>query len=156
MAERRQGLIALAATLPRVARQVLRRRGFAEGGLALDWALIVGADLARSTLPLKVAYAPGERRRGVLHLKVASGFAPAVAHAEPQIVERVNAYLGYGAVERLRLTQGPLPSRPPVQPQPPGPDSNAAPAPLPDIGDCELAAALTSFAAALRRGRRDP
>jgi len=154
MAERRAGLMSLASTLPRIAGRALGRRGFAEGGLALDWALIVGPDLGRSTLPIKVAYGSGERREGVLHLKVASGFAPMVAHAEPQILERVNAYLGYGAVARLRLTQGPMPSRPDPVRSPPEPDSDMPPPPMLGIAEPELVAALSSFAAALRRDRR--
>ena len=148
MAERRQGLRALGTAMPALTRRALGRRGFAEGGLALDWAAIVGEDIAANTLPLKVSYQRGARRGGTLHLKVASGYAPIVAHCEPQLLERVNAYLGFGAVERLKLTQGHL-SRPAAPPES-LPDSEPA-EPVPGIDDPELADALASFAKALRR-----
>ena len=55
-AERRHGLRALGTALPALTKRVLGRRGFAEGGLALDWASIVGEEIAANTLPLKVSY----------------------------------------------------------------------------------------------------
>ena len=51
MGERRQGLRALGATLPALTRRALGRRGFAEGGLALDWAAAVS--YTHLTLPTK-------------------------------------------------------------------------------------------------------
>ena len=86
---------------------------------------------------------------GAQTLAQASGYALVIVHCEPQLIERVNAYLGYGAVARLKLTQGALPHRTRVESQP---DSEPA-APVPGIEDAELAAALGSFAQALRRGR---
>ena len=146
--DRRHGLRALGATLPGLTRRALGRRGFAEGGLALDWAAIVGEEVAANTLPLKLAYPRGARAGGTLHLKVASGYALVVAHCEPQLIERVNAYLGHGAVARLKLTQGRIArSRERTES---GRDSEPA-EPVPGIEDPELAAALGSFAKALRR-----
>jgi hypothetical protein len=134
--------------LPQLTRRALGRRGFAEGGLALDWAAIVGEEVAANTLPLKIASPRGERAGGTLHLRVATGYALVIAHCEPQLLERVNAYLGYGAVARLKLTQGPI-GRPRARPES---DGDSAPAePVAGIEDPELAAALGSLAKALRR-----
>jgi hypothetical protein len=146
--DRRHGLRALGAALPALTRRALGRRGFAEGGLALDWAAIVGEEIAANTLPVKLAYPRGERAGGTLHLKVASGYALVIAHCEPQLIERVNAYLGYGAVARLKMTQGHI-ARPARRAES---DRDSEPAePVPGIEDPELAAALGSFSKALRR-----
>jgi hypothetical protein len=150
MSHRGRGLRALGATMPGLTRRALGRRGFAEGGLALDWAAIAGPQIAEIALPLKLAYARGERRDGTLHVKVASGFAPMLAHCEPQLIERVNAYLGHAAVARIRLVQGPMPG--PAR-KPPTADSEAPAEPLSGIEDRDLAAALGAFAAALKRRR---
>ncbi|HXV25272.1 MAG TPA: DciA family protein [Alphaproteobacteria bacterium] len=150
MQERRQGLRAIGVALPSLTRRALGRRGFAEGGLALDWAAIVGEDVAVNTLPLRVAYPRGGKAGGTLYLKVASGYGPIIAHCEPQLIERVNAYLGYGAIARLKMTQGGL-SRPSARSNATG-DSEPAES-VPGIDDKELAYALGSFARALR-GRR--
>jgi hypothetical protein len=100
---------ALAASLPRIAGKALGKRGLAEGGLVTDWTAIVGDQIADSTLPIKLAFAGRERREGTLHLRVAGAIALELQHLEPQLIERINAYLGYGAVARLRLERGPLP-----------------------------------------------
>jgi hypothetical protein len=34
-----------------------------------------------------------------------------VQHREPQIIERINGFFGYGAVARLALVQGPMPEK---------------------------------------------
>jgi hypothetical protein len=139
-------LRAVGTALPALTRRALGRRGFAEGGLALDWAAIVGEEIADNTLPLKLAYPRGERTGGTLHLKVASGYALVIAHCEPQLVERVNAYFGYGAVAKLKLTQGhPARRRKPQQMR----DSEPA-EPVAGIEDAELAAALGGLLKALR------
>ena len=97
------------------------KRGFADGRIVADWAEIVGPLLARSSLPLRIAYSRGTRTDGLLHLKVApGGFATELQHVEPILIERINGYFGYRAVARLRLVQGPLPPPPPV-PQTPVP-----------------------------------
>ncbi|HWA42638.1 MAG TPA: DciA family protein [Hypericibacter adhaerens] len=108
-APRKGRMQALAASLPGIAGKALGKRGLAEGGLVTDWTAIVGEQLARSTLPLKLAFAGRERRDGTLHLRVAGAIALELQHLEPQLIERINAYLGYGAVARLRLERGPLP-----------------------------------------------
>ena len=150
MTERRHGLRALGTTLPALTKRALGRRGFAEGGLALDWASIVGEEIAANTLPLKVSYRQSARLGGTLHLKVTSGYAPVIAHCEPQLLERVNAYLGYGAVEWLKLTQG---HRSATLAGSESPRDSGLPDPVPGIDDPELAAALASFGNALRQRR---
>jgi len=100
---------ALAASLPRIAGKALGKRGLAEGGLVTDWTAIVGGDIADATLPIKLAFTGRERRNGTLHLRVAGAIALELQHLEPQLIERINAYLGYGAVARLKLERGPLP-----------------------------------------------
>src|SRR5215470_18038408 len=71
----------------------------------------VGHELAGETLPMKLSFPLGGRRNGVLKLRVTSAAALSVQHREPQILERINGFLGYGAVARLALVQGPLPKR---------------------------------------------
>ena len=106
---REKGLEALSVTLPSLTRKLFGKRGFAEGGLVREWSVIVGAELAAVTLPLRLAYPRRDRRAdGVLSLRVAPGHAVTVQHLEPILIERVNGYLGRAAVARVKLRQGPL------------------------------------------------
>jgi hypothetical protein len=103
------GLRALAESLSAVTRPAMGRRGLAEGGLLHDWQEIVGPEIAAVSLPLRLSFPRRESRaEGTLNLRVAPGYGVLLQHVEPQIRERVNGYLGYNAVARLRLQQGPL------------------------------------------------
>ena len=130
---RRGGLRPLAASLPKAAGKSFGRRGLGEGGLVADWSSIVGSELAAACLPSRLSFPQGrERKQGTLTLRVEPGHGPTVQHLQPLIIERVNGYLGYGAVARLSLHQSPLGLARPAR--------KAPPAPLPP----DLAAALDS------------
>ena len=143
----------IALSVSKVAAPVLGRRGLAEAEMILGWAAVVGEDLARDTLPIKLAFGKGERTDGTLHLKVVSAAAPEVRHREPQIVERINGFFGYRAVAHLKLTQGPLPNAPLPGPKPPRPlakaETNALARSLDGIVDPELKAALERWGQAV-------
>lgn len=111
MQERRGSLRAIGAEVPRVAGPVLGKRGFGEAQLVAQWESVMGEDLAAQLSPDRLTFARGERREGVLHLRVAPGFALEAQHREPLLIERINAFFGYRAVARIRLIQGP-PARP--------------------------------------------
>src|SRR3954463_3961785 len=82
-----------------------RRRGFAEASLLADWASVVGPALAQRCQPVRVDYAPGRRRGGVLMVHAGGAAAIEVQPAAPQIIERINTYFGFAAVRQLRLLQ---------------------------------------------------
>ena len=143
----------IASSVSKVAAPILGRRGLAEAELILGWAAVVGEDLARDTLPIKLAFGKGERVDGTLHIKVVSAAAPEVRHREPQILERINSFFGYRAVAHLKLAQGPLPTSPPAAPKPPRPlkaaETKALASSLDGIEDPELKAALERWGRAV-------
>ncbi len=106
MQRRASGPRALAATVPKVTRALFRARGFAEAGVLTDWPDIVGRPLADHTSPERLG------ANGTLHVRVSGGFALELKHLEPLVLDRIATYFGYRAVTRLKLVQGPLPSRP--------------------------------------------
>lgn len=153
--ERTQTMRSLAATLPKVARKVLGRHGLAEGGLITDWPDIVGPAIAERSLPLRLAFAGGERRNGTLLVRVSGPLALELQHLEPQILERLNGYFGYAAVARLKIQQGPVPAaaRPrPARPVETGADDGALAGLTAGIEDEPLRKALQGLARALRSG----
>ncbi|MCB2054665.1 MAG: DUF721 domain-containing protein [Geminicoccaceae bacterium] len=99
-----------------------RRRGFAEAALLGDWPTIVGARIAAQCQPERIFFRPGSKQQGVLVLRAPGAAALEVQHATPQIIERINVYLGFPAVRRITLTQDRLERRstpPPVAPSAP-------------------------------------
>ena len=153
-ARRSRGLRALADTLSKVTRPLFGRQGLAEGGLLHDWPDIVGPDLAALCQPRRLSFPRRDRRSdGTLTLRVVPGQAVVLQHLEGPIRERVNGYLGYAAVARLRLQQGPLglgKTRRQPAPAPLSPAREAALTAQADgIADAELRDALTRLGRAV-------
>ncbi|WP_420345206.1 DUF721 domain-containing protein [Pelagibius sp.] len=154
--KRRSGLRALASDLPAVTKRAFARRGLSGAELARQWPAIVGADLSRHCRPRRLRFRrPGETREGELTLRVAPGWALEIQHLETLLLERVNGFFGYRAVERLTLQQGPLPQaarlsevRPAATPPPP--DKGLVDK-LARIDDPELREALERLGRAVRQ-----
>ncbi len=99
---------ALGAAVARITAPAFRRRGFAEAGILTDWPHIVGSQLATQTEPEKLSFARGKRVDGTLQIRVSGAWATELQHLAPQVIERVNSYFGYRAVDRLAILQAPL------------------------------------------------
>ncbi len=105
---RGHGPRSIAASVAKLTKPFFARRGFADGAIVGDWAAIIGPDLAAHSMPEKIVFAPSSRDNGTLHLRIDSGsFAVELQHLEPVLIERINAYFGYRAVSRVRISQGP-------------------------------------------------
>jgi len=82
------------------------RFGPGPNDLKSRWREIVGESLATRSEPVKLVKA---RSGGAtLELKVAGPVAALIQHQAPLILDRLNLYLGEGAVAKLRIVQGPL------------------------------------------------
>jgi hypothetical protein len=92
----------------------LKARGFASAAIHRHWAEIAGAELAQWSEPVSLRWPPrppgaAEDPGGAaLTVKVEGAFALDLQHRAPQVVERVNGFLGWRCVERLQLKQGPV------------------------------------------------
>lgn len=105
MSPPRQGTRSLAQLVPRIAVRALGRRGVMVASLITKWSDIVGPVLGRASLPRKLVFPRGAREGATLHVAVAGSLATELQHLEPLIVERINGFLGYAAVHRLKLVQ---------------------------------------------------
>jgi hypothetical protein len=82
---------------------------YGQGPAALQarWREVVGPDIARRTEPVKLVK-PRTGGPATLEIRVAGASAALIQHQAPEIVARVNLFLGAGAVNKLRIVQGPL------------------------------------------------
>jgi hypothetical protein len=158
-------LKAIATQVPRMTRAALKRRGHAFATMVAEWPNIVGAEIASSCLPEKLSAPPpppkgvdAPRAAGTLSLRVGVGMAMELQHLAPQLIERINGFVGYRAIERLRFIQGPLPgaAEPPVPPPPPlTPEANRQLDSLVEsIPDPNLRQSLRRLGDGMLRGRR--
>lgn len=98
---------AISRSLYKLTKPVLEKRGASFAALVASWPDIVGPRFADDTA-LDRLVQPRGGGPGVLHVRVTPALALELQHRAPQVVERINAYLGHGAVERLALTQRPM------------------------------------------------
>lgn len=124
------------------------RFGQGHGGLQARWAEIVGDQIARRTEPVKLTKARGGAG-ATLEIKVEGAAAPAVQHQAADILDRVNLFLGKGAVEKLRIVQGPVRKAAAVATKPKAPRPRPL-APLDAAAEAELARAAEPAPGPLR------
>lgn len=96
----------VAELVPEIGRKAFRRFGFVESAIVARWAEIVGPAYARHSAPDSLKFPQGKRSGGTLRLSVSGSHALLLQHVEPQIIERVNRFFGYDAVNRITLQQG--------------------------------------------------
>ncbi len=94
--------------LPDVGRAAFRRFGFVQSSVVSRWAEIVGERYALVSAPESIRFPQGRRSCGVLNLVVEGAHATMMQHVAPEIIERVNRFFGYPAVERVSFRQGPV------------------------------------------------
>jgi hypothetical protein len=127
--ERRNRLSALASSVPGLTKLALGRKGFAEASLIGDWPVIVGEDIARLALPVKLRLPrpKGEKAKdaqpanlpthlptnvspnvpgGTLTLRASPSASLEVQHLKPRILERIARYFGYPAITEIKIEIG--------------------------------------------------
>lgn len=80
---------------------MVRKLGFMNQEILLNWSEIVGRTLADHVWPEKITFPPTRKNGGRLYLKTTSGFAPMVQFQQLTVLERVNQFFGYKAVDKL-------------------------------------------------------
>jgi hypothetical protein len=99
---------ALGLSLGRLTRPLTKSRGAALGEIIQRWGEIAGPLLTSETQPEKMIYASGAGHAATLEIGVSPSFALELQHLSPIIIEKINGYFGYRAVDRLRLKQMPI------------------------------------------------
>ncbi len=140
-----------------IGEQSFRRFGFVQSSIVSRWPEIVGERYSKVSLPESIRFPAGKKAGGVLTLLIEGAHGPLLQHLTPMIVERVNRFFGYFAVNRIVFRQGKLPASParPVRPQ-------LMPVPkelgegLREIADPELRACLELLASKIGASRGVP
>ena len=150
---RRNYMVALSAEVPAIAKQALGSRGYAEAGLFTHWAEIAGAQLAASSLPIKLAFPRGRRDEGTLTVRCGGSAALELQHLAPSVLERINGHFGYRAVARLKIEQGAVSGRNVAVPPPPLTrlEQNDVSAMVAPVADPDIRASLSRLGTAIRR-----
>ena len=124
-----------------------RRFGFVQSAIVSRWSEIVGERYARVSSPESIRFPTGKKSGGVLTLLVEGAHSPLLQHLAPLIIERVNRFFGYLAIDRVVFRQGRPMARSPKPERPQSsPVSKELGEGLRQIADPELRACLESLA----------
>lgn len=114
-APRTRAAAPIGALIGAVIEPLCAKRGFATADLIAAWAEIVGPRYAHATQPEKLIWPrrdgpEGANRRtgAMLVLRVDAGMAVYLQHETALIIERINGFLGFGAVTNLKIIQAPV------------------------------------------------
>jgi hypothetical protein len=137
--------------------QSFKRFGFVQHSIVSRWGELVGERYAKVSSPESIKFPAGKKAGGVLTLLVDGAHAPLIQHLTPMIVDRVNRFFGYAAINRIVFRQG----RPPAQaPRPERPQLRPVPKELGEglreIADPELRLCLESLAAQIAASSGPP
>lgn len=102
-AVRRNYVASLSKIMPSLTRKVTSKQGMAFGALINDWAHIMGPYYSELMIPVKLAFPPKKKNGGTLHIKTTSAASMEIQHLEKQLIERVNSFFGYRAIEKFRI-----------------------------------------------------
>lgn len=149
--------------VPKIAAKAFEKFGFHTAEIMMQWPTIVGTEIAKWTQPERIRWprmpngadeaADGGARPGsTLVLRVDPARALDIEYRGAEIIERINRYFGYRAVETLKLIQAPL-ERATGQtgdssPKQPTPAGSAAAPPPPEVAglpEDDLKAALQAL-----------
>lgn len=104
-----QGLTSFSEQSQNLIKNLLGKKGLVYIDILKNWSQIVGEDLASHSLPERIDFQKDARTGGTLHLIVSAGaFALEAAHKTPLIIEKINTYFGYNAVDHIKITQSGL------------------------------------------------
>ena len=150
---------AVSDLLPEAGGAAFRRFGFVQSSIVSRWRESVGDRYAAVSSPESIRFPPGRKSGCVLTLVVEGAHAPMMQHVAPAIIERVNRFFGYPAVERISFRQGIVQAEK-AKPRPAPASLRPIPKELGDslreVVDPELRACLESLARGLSSGEGAP
>ena len=104
-----EGLAPLTKEVRKIAMPILGVHGFATVDILMRWEDMIGPDLAQGVVPEKLVFGRDKRTGGTLLVRSAGGaFAMLFEHKKARVIERINTFFGYPAVNQIRIQQGAL------------------------------------------------
>ena len=93
----------LGQVVHKVTHPIFKKRGFAGGRIVTDWEKIVGSEMAKYGMPERVTFPFKQKTGGTVHVVTSGPGSMIFEHQSQMILEQINTYFGYPAVEKLRF-----------------------------------------------------
>lgn len=132
--------------IEQITRPVFRAQGTAASKIMREWPMIVGAEMAAYSAPIKLTFAKQKNNEGTLTVVCEGAHALALQHMTPLILERITIYFGYRAVARIAIEQRMSANTKPKAPKRQKQAKNIDMSCLAEVEDSELKDALSGLA----------
>jgi len=101
-----QGLKLFSEQTQNLLQDLIGKKGVTSLTILKNWNQIVGEELSAQTLPERIDFKKDLHTNGTLFIIVSSGaYALEIQHKSPLIIEKINTYFGYQAVEHIKIIQ---------------------------------------------------
>ena len=100
------GLRALGSLIKQSLPPALNNGGYVQPEIISLWEEMVTPRLAKETVPQKLTFPKGRKSGGTLRIRAPAPLATELQHKEPIILDRINSFFGYKAVEKILIKHG--------------------------------------------------
>ena len=106
MKERKQSYFKkVGKSLPKIIDKNIKERNFVEITLIKQWKEIMGQDIAKYCWPIKIVFSDIKNLNGIIFLKTKRGRSMEIEFKNDEIIEKLNKYFGYKAINKISLVQ---------------------------------------------------
>ena len=106
MKERKQSYFKkVGKSLPKIIDKNIKERNFVEITLIKQWKEIIGQDIAKYCWPIKIVFSDIKNSNGIIFLKTKRGRSMEIEFKNDEIIENLNQYFGYKAINKISVVQ---------------------------------------------------
>ena len=84
----------------------MNNRGYVQQEIISLWEEIVNQELAKEAVPEKLTFPRGRRSGGTIKIRAPAPLATELQHTESILLDRINSFFGYKAVEKIIIIHG--------------------------------------------------
>lgn len=104
-----KGLRPIGDSVAHAAKRIGGKKGVQFGQMLINWRQIAGETISQKTVPIKLSFPHDHKGKATLHVSVRSADALHIQQNIEQLVDRVNRYFGYQAIDKVKLVHMPPP-----------------------------------------------
>jgi len=89
----------------KITKPFYNKQGFAQNHIIENWETIAGIEFAKNSIPIKLSI---QKTGGVLTVACDGGVALELEYSKSEIIEKVNSYYGFIAINRIKFQNLPI------------------------------------------------